>query len=67
MAKVKMKVATGWNGKKINPGDMLEIPLMLAERWVHDGICDIVGRQVVQKYEPKAIKPRSKKRGGGVK
>ena len=57
MKKVKMLVHTGYDGKKIMPGDVLEVSDLLAERWTDHNIAELVPEI---KKPAKQRKPRTK-------
>lgn len=38
--KVKMLAATYWGGERLKPGDMTDIPEVVAERWVKAGVAE---------------------------
>ncbi|MCK5128349.1 MAG: hypothetical protein KAQ68_00745 [Clostridiales bacterium] len=54
---VVMLIHTGHSGRKISPGDILDVADILAQRWVEEGIAKMV-KEPEKKVE---VKPVAKK------
>lgn len=60
MARVRMIIHTGYNGKKVSPGDVLDINSFLAERWESEGYAEMLP-DIVPESKPARKQAEKKK------
>lgn len=64
--KLILNVTTSYEGKPLKPGNEIDIPLNVAERWINKGIAHPVKEEVKPimkpkiKFEVKTYKPKKK-------
>lgn len=56
MPKVRMKIHTGYAGKKLSPGDSLAVSDLIAKRWSDAGYAEILPGKKPEKVKRKTVK-----------
>lgn len=57
--KVQLNVTTNFNGVSLRPGNEIDVPLNVAQRWFSKGIAHAT--KVIKPVEVKKVKPKSTK------
>ena len=55
--KVQLNVTTNFNGASLRPGNEIDVPLNVAQRWITKGIAHPV--KIIKPVEVKKVKPKS--------